>query len=613
MSTTADTNIKTILTADSTDFEAGMARAVKSATDAEGKFTQSNAKASQSFSNIGGSVEKLATTLGVALSVDGIVQFGEKIVDVSEKMENFSQRTDVSSSFFAKFQKQIENSGGSLDDLSAALNKMNVNIAEAAAGSQTAIDKFTAIHVKISDIIDLSPQQQFDVITTAIANLATQGDKAAGATGVFGKNIQELLPFLSQYATEQGQLDDVLDEEHIKRVSDFGVAIKNLATDIEDDGITALGAFLLKIDELDDRISRYQREHGRTSGGSSGNVPRGGYATFAAGAAQPQIDANRKAQQDAEDAYVAKAQAAGFQTQSTVGGADVDLASEFDAAGGNDNKESLANISAMKQASANALSLDDALTKMQTTSERDIDTSGLSDLQSKLAAVDDQVAALTNQYKTKLSPADDELVAKTKENVIQLYNLKEAQKENAQAAQALGNVFDEIFEGAITSGTKFGQLLGTISKQIEELIFKQLIIDPLKNSISEGLSSLSKGNQGGVQGILSGIGSIFGLAGGGDVGPNQTTLVGEAGPELFTPRSQGMIIPNHALSGGGGNMQVNVINNNGSNVTTRQSANGNNVTLEVMIDQTVGKLINQRGSNISQSLTARGNRTTVAR
>lgn len=38
---------------------------------------------------------------------------------------------------------------------------------------------------------------------------------------------------------------------------------------------------------------------------------------------------------------------------------------------------------------------------------------------------------------------------------------------------------------------------------------------------------------------------------GGPVSAGQTYLVGERGPELFTPPTSGHIIPNHALAGAG--------------------------------------------------------------
>jgi hypothetical protein len=48
------------------------------------------------------------------------------------------------------------------------------------------------------------------------------------------------------------------------------------------------------------------------------------------------------------------------------------------------------------------------------------------------------------------------------------------------------------------------------------------------------------------------------LATGGLTSENKPYIVGERGPELFVPSSNGRIIPNNKLSGGGGNIFINV-------------------------------------------------------
>lgn len=65
-----------------------------------------------------------------------------------------------------------------------------------------------------------------------------------------------------------------------------------------------------------------------------------------------------------------------------------------------------------------------------------------------------------------------------------------------------------------------------------------------------------------VQGIGGLIDNVFGggRAAGGSVSAGTTYMVGEKGAELFTPKTDGTIIPNHALGGGGGttiNLTVN--------------------------------------------------------
>lgn len=63
-----------------------------------------------------------------------------------------------------------------------------------------------------------------------------------------------------------------------------------------------------------------------------------------------------------------------------------------------------------------------------------------------------------------------------------------------------------------------------------------------------------------VKGISGVIENIFGggRASGGPVAGGTTYLVGEKGPELFTPGSSGNIIPNNRLGGGGGTINITV-------------------------------------------------------
>jgi phage-related minor tail protein len=63
-----------------------------------------------------------------------------------------------------------------------------------------------------------------------------------------------------------------------------------------------------------------------------------------------------------------------------------------------------------------------------------------------------------------------------------------------------------------------------------------------------------------VQGLGDIIGKVFGggRAAGGPVNAGTTYLVGERGPELFTPSGSGNIIANNQLGGGGGSINITV-------------------------------------------------------
>ena len=83
-------------------------------------------------------------------------------------------------------------------------------------------------------------------------------------------------------------------------------------------------------------------------------------------------------------------------------------------------------------------------------------------------------------------------------------------------------------------------------------------------------------------------------------------LVGERGPELFTPSNSGYVTSNLALQrmgrGGGSNVNVTVINNSGEKATTteRDGANGMK-EIEVMIGKSVSKSI-ARGGEVDKAI-----------
>lgn len=107
-------------------------------------------------------------------------------------------------------------------------------------------------------------------------------------------------------------------------------------------------------------------------------------------------------------------------------------------------------------------------------------------------------------------------------------------------ADFLFDPFSKGLDGMIDGFTK------TINRMVADLLASQLL-DFLKDTAKGG-------------GFGSFIGGMFGgaKASGGDVIAGRSYLVGEHGPEMFTPRTTGAIIPASKLSGGG---SVSVYNN----------------------------------------------------
>jgi phage-related protein len=109
---------------------------------------------------------------------------------------------------------------------------------------------------------------------------------------------------------------------------------------------------------------------------------------------------------------------------------------------------------------------------------------------------------------------------------------------------AIGTILRVAFEvlgtaiaGVITGVSQVVDFLGDMITKVKQFI--QLVKD---NPVVSGIGGL--------------IDKVFGgfKAMGGPVTSGTSYIVGEQGPELFTPNRSGSITPNHALSGGGGSV-----------------------------------------------------------
>lgn len=116
--------------------------------------------------------------------------------------------------------------------------------------------------------------------------------------------------------------------------------------------------------------------------------------------------------------------------------------------------------------------------------------------------------------------------------------------------RAFSGMEDALVNFVKTGKLDFKSLVDSILSDIARIVIKQQITGPLAGILSQAL------NFGGASGPSSSEMALFdaaiqGFAGarasGGPVGAGGTYLVGERGPELFTPNTAGKIIPNHAL------------------------------------------------------------------
>jgi tape measure domain-containing protein len=209
------------------------------------------------------------------------------------------------------------------------------------------------------------------------------------------------------------------------------------------------------------------------------------------------------------------------------------------------------------------------------------------------------VPKLLKQTKTETSEFDKQVKLIERKNELLTARLEGNEKEIEQKHREMDLVAEiGIFEAAkifkLQDGTRKLQEQNRVLDRQKEL-FTQIgdniatgITDALVGAI-EGTRSLGEAARGILKGIASdllrlgintllkntGIGlfaNLPGLANGGSAQAGRSYLVGEKGPEIFTPKSSGTVIPNNQIGGAGGGI-VNNINVNVSAEGMQSNAN----------------------------------------
>jgi len=149
-------------------------------------------------------------------------------------------------------------------------------------------------------------------------------------------------------------------------------------------------------------------------------------------------------------------------------------------------------------------------------------------------------------YQTKVDEIDKALAGTTK-LVKETNELNDVADKTADAFKAIGeeieNSIKDNLRDAITGAQSLGDAVGNVLDSI-----KNKILDTILDNAFDGLG-------GGISGLF---GKIFPMAKGGPVMAGGRYLVGERGPELFTPGNSGNIIPNDKLISGGSSVTNNI-------------------------------------------------------
>tara|TARA_B100000686_G_scaffold290743_1_gene318293 strand:- start:35 stop:1837 length:1803 start_codon:yes stop_codon:yes gene_type:complete len=196
----------------------------------------------QGLGGVKGAALAVGAAVGVA-AVAGVAAFAKSSIsafaEAGDEVQKMALRTGFSTEALSELRHAAELSGTSISSMENGVKRMQRTLLDAEQGLSTAVDAMELLGVNMDDVAGKSPEEQFRIMTEALAGVEDASKRSAIAQQVFGRAGTQLLPMLA--AGKQG-LADMRQEAH-----DLGIVFDQESADSAaeyQDSLTRLkGAF----------------------------------------------------------------------------------------------------------------------------------------------------------------------------------------------------------------------------------------------------------------------------------------------------------------------------------------------------------------------------------
>lgn len=178
--------------------QASMARLKAVATTMGTGIGKGFASAQGALSAFSKSVLSLPTAIAGSVAVTGLVALAKGFADAGSAIDDMSQRAGMAAEAVSSLGYVAQMTGTDIGTVEKAVRKMQVGLADAAAGVPGASEKFNALGLSIYELQKMSPDQQFIAIADKLSRIEDPALKSAAAMEYFGKAGADLVPMISE-------------------------------------------------------------------------------------------------------------------------------------------------------------------------------------------------------------------------------------------------------------------------------------------------------------------------------------------------------------------------------------------------------------------------------
>lgn len=204
------------------------------------KIAASTQKATSAQTAMISTAKNLASALGVTFSVGAVVNFAQQVLAMSDSLVKASDRTGLTIEQVQRLSYVAEQSGNSLDQLTAAVGKLQVNLNDPKA-QQSLRD----LGVDLNALRSSGPYEQMRQLAIAFAGIKDPVQQAEHAVAVFGRSGLEILPTLKSEFDKLAQGVTVASDQQVRAMDAAGDALARLVTNAKTQATSLAGSIVL--------------------------------------------------------------------------------------------------------------------------------------------------------------------------------------------------------------------------------------------------------------------------------------------------------------------------------------------------------------------------------
>ncbi len=248
--------------------EASLTKIQASIKELEGNF-------SSAFSKISSIGQSALGSLGVGLSIGGVIGFGKEILNLASQLEDLSAQTGISSKTLSGLKSVLEENGSSLETFAKGVFKLQTNLGNAdEEGSKTAL-AIKDLGLNLDKLRNASPDEFIKQTTDALGKIENPITRNTLLFNLLGKSAKELGPAFQELA---GHFDEFasggLSENTITQLDALGDAFTRLKNNVLTFGANFLASALAGLGVIQRTSERIRQDIEHTQKFAAGDIGR---------------------------------------------------------------------------------------------------------------------------------------------------------------------------------------------------------------------------------------------------------------------------------------------------------------------------------------------------